>query len=238
MLFLIGGLTDSLSPCALTNLAFFIAVLAFFSFQPRVMRSAALFFILGIFTVTFLMMTWLMVPVRTSAVFYNVCRIVYLFLGPGVFILGTIHLLEWRRSRRTKNFDHFLLPFPQSFRGAVRLRRKLIDSQTLHSKKTDFLFLLVGIVLGFIGSVCPEQTYVTTRMYLLANENQIGMFLLLLLAYCGGFVASMLLVLGLGWRVLRSQKLTGWIRNHAGWVKMVYAAVFWAVGLGLIYTFL
>ena len=235
--FVVGGFTDSINPCALTTIAFFVIVLLFFLNYRKVMLVFGGSFILGVLgTIFFLTMGW-GDPVRSSAVFFLMCRIIYLIVALIALGLGTLSLRDWWFYKKTKSKNSLAMKFPVI---SKRLDQMLFNLSS--DWKSTLWFPLVciaaGILTAFLMSIYPEQTYISMTVYTLNVQQQPIVSILSLFLYSLCFIFPLVFSFVFVILSLQSKSFLTLTQRYWAGIKIICSAVFFAVGLGLMYAFL
>ena len=98
-----GGFTDSLNPCALTTIVFFVISLFLFLNRRKGMIIFGGCFILGVLGATFFLIMGFGDPVRSSPIFFLMCRVIYLLIALIALGLGVVSLRDWWVYKKTKS---------------------------------------------------------------------------------------------------------------------------------------
>ncbi len=218
--FVAGGFTDSLNPCGLTVLIFFVTFLLFLNKERRAVVKGGCLFILGLFLSKFLMIGPLE-GIRDLAAFWTVGRFLYLWIALLALVGAGFQMRDWWVCKKSKSESgsSLKIAFPKTILG------------------NPLFSFGGGILLGIVGSICPEPFYLTTFLYALAMEGRLLAVISGWLMYALGFILPLVGVLLLWAGGIRSQRLRTVLEERRAMVKIVCSAVLFAVGLGLIYTF-
>ena len=237
--FVFGGLTDSVNPCALTIAVFFIVLLCFFSSYPKFLIGAGGAFILGVFLACFFSSLGIWDIVRTSSLFFLVCRISYLVIASLILVVAVLSMKRWWEDKKnvSKNTARTLFPWDIKILDEKNAGNKLNFLRDSPAFVFFFSFLL-GVALTLLGSVCPEQINVSVIVYALMSQLQISELLSSLLVYSLCFIVPLIFIWLFALVISNSNRFKKTITEHLGTVKVIYCAVLFAIGLGLIYTFL
>ena len=237
--FVVGGFTDSLNPCSLTAAVFFMVLLFFFSSQPKLLVVAGASFILAAFLTCFFSSLGIWDLVRSSSLFFVMCRVSYLLIASLALVLAAFSMQRWWDDKKnsSKNVPRILFPWDFKIFDEKKDQKRF----GVYLERMVVVFLLaffLGGVLTLLGSVCPQQIYVSVIVYTLMTQTQIFEVLSSLLVYSFCFVVPLIFIFAFAIIIARSQSLKKMIRGQIGTVKIVYCAFLFAVGLGLVYTFL
>ena len=235
--FLVGGLTDSLNPCALTTIVFFVIVLHFFINHRKVMVVFGGSFILGVLGTIFFLTMGLGDPVRSSPLFFLMCRIIYLVIALIALGLGVVNLREWWIYKRTKSMDSFGMKFPMISKKFDQILHK-ISPDWKNALWFSLVCVAAGILSAFVMSIYPEQTYISMTVYALNVQQQPMISILSLFLYSLCFVFPLVFLLVFVILSLRLNNFSTITQRYRAAIKIICAAVLIAVGVGLIYAFL
>ncbi len=235
--FVVGGFTDSINPCALTTIVFFVILLSFFVNHRKVMVVFGGCFILGVLGMIFLLTMGFEDPIRSSPIFFLVCRIIYLVIALVAVGLGIMNLRDWWFYKRKKPTDSIGMKFPVISQRLDQMIVK-ISSDWKNALWFPFACVLAGILSAFVMSIYPEQTYISMAVYTMNVQQQSMNAIMSLFLYSLCFVFP--LVFSFIFIVLSSQSkdFLTIVGRYRSAIKMICSAVFFAIGLGLMYAFL
>lgn len=220
-----SGLADGVGICGAVGLVFFAGFLSFLCRRGILLALAGATYIIAAF--------WTMVSVGVglfsrliiSDVFLTVSRFVYLAVGAVFFVLGTLNFRGWLMRRR--------MPAPQGT-SSEREEGNIL-------KLLGYCFFVVflagaaGFLLTILASLRVPQPYVTAMVYAFSVEEKIWEAVLGMMVYAFGYVAPAMAV-WIGIFALRQLRRKGWGPGPAQ-IKLMAAAVFWALSAGLFYVF-
>ncbi len=194
-------------------------------------------FILGVLGTIFFLTMGFGDPVRSSPIFFLACRIIYLMIALIALGLGVVNLRDWWVTKRTKSTDSIGMKFPVISQGVDQMILK-ISSDWKNALWFPFACVLAGVLSAFVMSIYPEQTYISMTVYTM-NVQQQGMnamMSLFLYSLCFVFplVFSFLFVV----LSLQSKDFLAIVQRYRAATKIICSAVFFAIGLGLMYAFL
>lgn len=241
MLALITGLRDSVaSPGALTAAFLFSLFVLFLAGRGKKIGSSGLLFILGVVVgVCFLSLG--LCDGLLSSVFIDIYwNTSYFIISCSFCILGVICLGDWwmqfkKGSPQKGKMKFLFLNSPYLFSS------KIEKDSNPKNFLTKVLYPLGCIVLGIYVSILeaawPPNGNVN-RLYsefMKSGKSLAGLSLFLL--YGLGYVSLMLMILGLLFFVLRSEKFVGELRESISKLQIYSAAFFLGFGLILLYYF-
>ena len=194
-------------------------------------------FILGGLATIFFLTMGLGDPVRSSSLFFLICRIIYLIIALIALGLGVVNLRDWWIYKKTKSTDSLLRKFPIV---SQRLDQMLLKISTDGKNMLWFPFVCIaaGIFTAFLMSIYPEQTYISMTVYALNVQQQPMISVMSLFLYSLCFIFPLVFSLVFVILSFQSKSFLTIVQRHWAAAKIICSAVFFAIGLGLIYTFL
>ena len=240
MPFFIGGVTDSLNSCALTNLVLFLTLIWSFAPQERRMLVSELAFILGAWGTSFLTIMGFLEKFRMTGTFFLISRVFYLLLALVALMVAWFHMRDWLNFRKTNSVDSFRIKFPAFTTSSDQIVQPydLTKKEILSLPGVFWGALAIGGVMGFLGSICPEQLYITAGLYALSVQGQPIAAIFSALFYSLSFILPLFFFLILSFLAVRSAKFRAAFKDSISTWKIICSAVFFAIGFGLIFTFL
>ncbi len=240
--FFIGGVNDSLNPCAITNLVFLSIGMFFLIFYPDKMLRLGFYFILGVFLSSFLVISGFFNAVRASALFSTGAQGFYILTGAFLIFLAWRNIHDWCLYKQTNNTASFKIKFPLS---VEKTGEESEPKQKITKKPNLFIGLesrwwpfLLGLILSLLASACPEQLYVTTNFYLLFVENQRIPALASAFCYSLSFIIPLIISLVFMLVISRDKRCVEFLTKYMPTLKIFCSAIFLAIGIGLIFSFL
>lgn len=232
-----GGLTDSINPCALTTIVFFVISLFFFVNHRKGMVVFGGCFILGVMGTIFLLTMGLADPVRSSPIFFLACRIIYLVIALIAVGLGVLNLRDWWVYKKRKSADSAGMKFSVISKRLDQLLAK-ISSDWKNALWFPFVCGAVGILTAFVMSIYPEQTYISMTVYTLNVQQQSMNAIMSLFLYSLCFVFPLVFLFVFILLSSQSKFFLTIAARYRPMIKMGCSAVFFAIGLGLLHVFL
>ena len=240
MPFFIGGVTDSINSCALTNLVLFLTLIWSFAPQERRMLVAGLAFILGAWGTSFLTIMGFLEKFRITGTFFLISRIFYLLLALAALMVAWLHMRDWLNFRKTNSVDSFRIKFPAFTTPLDQVVQPydLTKKEILPLPGVFWGALIIGGVMGFLGSICPEQIYITAGLYALGVQGQPIVAVFSAFIYSLSFALPLFFFLVLSFWAVCSAKFRAALNGSISTWKIICSAIFFAIGFGLIFTFL
>lgn len=207
---LAAAVVDSLNPCAVATLVFFMSLLTVAHIGVRRMWLAGLAFLAAVY-MTYLaigfglwrLLGWLVV-IRHFRVLLD---------GAMVLVLAGLAFLSFRdaiRFRRTGRSEDVALKLP----GRVQARIHAVLRGGLRRRHLVAGGFGAGVVVTVLESVCTGQVYVPALVLTIRQGESAGRCLAYLLAYNAVFVTPLLVVLALTCAGLGTPALVAWSRRN------------------------
>ena len=217
-----GGLVDSLNPCAISTLVFFISLLSVAGFRGRRLFLPGGAFVLGSFLTYFALGLGLLNVLRALTAFR------WLRIGLDAAMVALLAVLAWLSFRDAWRFRRTGNP------GDVSLQLSAGGKQRIHAIMRRGLawrhLLLGGFAVGSavtaLESVCTGQVYVPTLVFILKSGQSGPRALGYLVVYNLMFVLPLLVILALTYRGLQMPRLLDWSRRNVVLSKILLGLFF------------
>lgn len=234
---MVGGFTDSINPCALTTIVFFVIFLSFFANHRKGMVVFGGCFILGVLGTIFLLTMGIADPIRSSPVFFLACRIIYIVIALIALGLGIVNLRDWWILKKRKSTGPSGGKFSAIFQRFNQALLKIL-ADWKNALWFSLVCVLAGILSAFVMSICPEQTYISMTVYTLNVQQQSMKAVMSLFLYSLCFIFPLLFLLMFVYLSSQSKSFLAIAARYGATIKIICSAIFFAIGLGLIYIFL
>ncbi|MDD5195644.1 MAG: hypothetical protein PHQ96_08250, partial [Candidatus Omnitrophica bacterium] len=166
-----------------------------------------------------------------------VIKIFYYLTAVFCFVLAGLSIYDWLKYKKTKETSGLLLQLPENIKKRIHgvigggLREKkgrgLID--------LGFSSFLIGCLVSLLEAACTSQVYVPTIVFILQNYPLKIKALSYLLLYNLMFVMPLVVIFLLSLLGVSSKKFNSLLRNNLGAIKIIMAAIFFVLGLLLIW---
>lgn len=228
-----AGIQDSLNPYTASVLLFFLIVLSSGSQTRKRLVTAGISFIASSAVTMFLIVTgaldwWLDLP--GTEVFARIC----LFGIAGVLIgYGFLIFRGWILEKKNSRAPMQILPVFPGMRGVEGER------QGIRLRGTIVAFVLMGIWGAFIGSIWPQDYHLYVMYYFWVSGGQPALSARFFALYSAAFVVPAAVVVCVAVADAACLKGTNPIfRCMIPYIRIGTSAVFFSVGIGLIYLLL
>ena len=217
-----AGAVDSINPCAIGTLVFFMSLLLVAGVRGAVLLAAGAAFVAACF-VTYL------------ALGFGLLRVLQMFVGLAVLrrlldaamlaVLAVLAVLSFRdawRYARSRNPRDVTLQLSDGMKARIHATlRRGVGAPRLALGAAG-----AGVVVTAIESVCTGQVYVPTLVLVLKTGESPGRALLYLLAYNCMFVLPLIVVVALMLRGMQVQQLIAWSQRNVVVSKVLMGLIF------------
>jgi len=227
---MLAGLVDSLNPCAISTLVFFMSALSVAHVRKRRLLIAGAGFVLASFVTYFALGFGLLGALRLLTGFQVLRQIVDVGMTALLLILAVISLRDALAYRRTGKASDVRLQLPE------RLKTRLhgLVRTGVRSHHIAVAGVLLGAAVTLIESVCTGQVYVPTLVLVVRAGRSAGHALTLLGLYNLMFVTPLIIVFALVYKGLETPALLKWSRANVVPGKLLMAALFVAMAVLII----
>lgn len=226
-----AGLGDGINPCAFATIIFMVVYLTAVGRNKNEVLVAGVFFALAIFITYFLLGVGVLIFLR-SLRFLGWIKEAVLAAAAGLCLLfGVISLRDFFAGRKGDT-QNVLLRLPK------RLKSKIQVTVAKRSRSGNIALgaLGLGFSVSLLEAVCTGQIYLPIIVFMTKIAGPFrGQAYKLLLIYNLAFIVPLLIVFGLIYAGVGSERLAGFTRRHILKAKIVLAAVFFFLGGTLLY---
>lgn len=216
---------DSLNPCAISALVFFVSLMAAARLTVSRMWLSGLAFLAGCYLTYFALGVGLLKVLGCLVALREWRPALDLLLMTGMVCLALLSFTDAYRYHRTGRGANVSLKLPLRIQNLVhRVMRRGLKSH--HWVLGGFG---VGVAVTLLESVCTGQVYVPALAMMLKSGHTIWRCTFYLLVYNAVFVMPLLIVLGLTCAGLQTASLVAWSRNNVVVSKILLGVLF--VGL-------
>ncbi len=218
-----AGLLDGINPCAFTTLIFLLAALAVAGRSRREIFVLGLFYSASVFVTYFLVGLGFFQMIRAAHAFPVFARGIRWVLVAVLLVFAALSVYDWTRIRSGRPRE-ILLQLP------VSLKRRIHGSIRAYTRSAAVAggAIVLGCLVSVFELACTGQIYFPTLTYLAREEADVRSYLLLGL-YNVGFIAPLLVVFGISYAGVSSQRIARAFQTHLGAVKLGTAALFLAL---------
>lgn len=219
---LAAGLIDSLNPCAIATLVFFMSLLAARGARAPRLLAAGLAFAAGSWLAYFALGLGLLHAWRALDAFRQLRASINTAMAFILILLAILSLRDALRYRRSGRARDITLQLPRAVRQAIhgRLRHGLGARLLIPS------MLAAGVAVTLLESLCTGQIYLPTLALVARASPSPWRALGYLAGYNLMFILPLLAVLALALAGLRFTRLLHWSRRTVILAKLLAALLF------------
>ena len=231
------GCLEGLSPCAMSTLVVFVALLLNIGNTRLKIFVVGSFFVAAVGGVAFYVGLGLVEPVLHATLFLITSRIVYIVISILAIGLGLLEMYDWWIYKKTRDPGRCRIKFlffsnpsePKGFIAAGNKSRFFWPALVI-------LGVAGGALFSLLASSCPSRFLTPVTLYALSTQGQRLQVVGALGLYSIGFILPLLMVfvilLGMG-----SNRCRLMMGRHLPEVQMISSALFLALGVGLLLMF-
>jgi|GEM_PF-1056945 len=230
---LFAGFIDGLNPCAFAAIVFFIAYLTMILKKPkREIFFTGLSFILGVFITYFLIGLGLARLLQTIKGLTLLSQVLYFLIGLLTLILAYFSFRDYFAVKKLEKGQEgkVVLQLPQFFRWKIY---EVIEKQAKLKYFIVFAFIS-GVLISILEFFCTGQVYLPTIIYMITQitnyKLQITGYLVL---YSLMFILPLVIIFGLVYFGVSSEKIEMVGRRHIATVKFLTGLIFLFLSLSM-----
>lgn len=229
---LLAGLVDSINPCAIATLVFFIAYLGATGRTKKQVLIIGISYTLGIFLTYMLLglgIYSLIATSRTEIEWFS--RILYPIIIIVTFAFGFYSLYDFNKARKGKK-EEMKLQLPKSVKSLIG---RIIKHQV--SLRYFVLFAIItGVLISTLEFLCTGQIYLPTIIVVASTVPEFqGQAVLLLLLYNLMFILPLVIIFTLVYFGMRSEQLQDVLDKNRALFKLLTTIVFFVLGIFLVW---
>jgi glutaredoxin len=227
---IVGGLIDSINPCAFATLVFLINYLAAVGRKGRDVLIVGGAFAAGVFVAYFaiglglseaLLQLQALPLISAGLTWCIICL---------TFVLAVISLYDFAQALRGKT-DEVVLRLPHS----IRMRINHLITRKLRTRSLALAALVLGLAVSLLELVCTGQVYLPLIQFMDSVSVDRTRTVCLLGLYNLAFVAPLIAIMLAGSLGMGSERLTRMAKEHVAPAKLAMAAFFATLGGLLLY---
>lgn len=227
-----AGLVDSINPCAIATLIFFIGYLSVTGRTKRQILIIGLAYTLGIFiTYMVLGLGIYYLIAKSSDQIEMFARLLYPTMAAIVIFFGLYSLYDFFKARKGKK-EEMKLQLPKPIKS-------LISRMIKHQVKLRYFTLiaiLTGVIISMLEFLCTGQVYLPTIVLVFAEVPEFqGQAAGLLLLYNLMFVLPLIIIFVGVYFGMSSEQLQDGLDRHRPLIKLLTAIVFFCLAVWLIW---
>jgi cytochrome c biogenesis protein CcdA len=218
---LVAGLVDSINPCAIATLIFFLSYMTLGGRRPRDLLWIGGLFTLGTFLTYFLIGLGLLRALRSLQAVPALARWLYPVAAVVTLVLAVISFLDYRRAGRGET-GQIALQMPR----ALKLKVHAAIRTRLGLRQLAPAAFFTAVVVSALEFTCTSQVYLPTLMYMAqAGEQRLKAFALLIL-YNLMFVLPLILLSTAAYFGASARALAQLAARHTATAKLAMSLLF------------
>ncbi|MCX7927811.1 MAG: hypothetical protein N2606_06735 [Candidatus Omnitrophica bacterium] len=234
-----AGLVDGINPCAFTVIVFFVSFLALQGYNKRQLLWIGISFIMAVFITYVLIGLGIFGFLYATKGFWLMRKIATIGIGIFSIVLGFLAIFDAISFIQTKKPDNMVLKLPYAIKNRIQAIITTGHRKNQDKKKSllglFFTATSTGFVVSILEAVCTGQVYLPTISFVLkvtALKFQAFGYLIL---YNLMFIIPLVIVLLLALLGATASQFSQFIHKHMVKVKILMAAIFFCLGVFLIW---
>ena len=224
----IAGLLDGINPCAFTTIIFLISMLAYLGKSRRQMAAVGIGFTCAVFGTYFLLGLGLLETIRIFSVSSGISITLAYAAAALAFALAAWSFVDFARYTRSGDVKKVTLGLPRS----VKARIHKVIREGLKTRGLVIGSVTVGALVALLESLCTGQVYLPTIIFVARAPGLRANAIAYLLFYNLMFIVPLLIILGVAYLGVSSERLGTFLRRHLAALKLAMAVLF--AGLGVL----
>lgn len=220
-----AAVVDSINPCAMSTLVFFMSLLSVSRIGTARMWLAGLSFLLACFMTYLAIGFGLLKALEWLTAFHGAKRGMEFVLLAVMGVFAVISFRDAWRYHRSGDAGEVSLKLPRS----MQVRIHQIMRSGLNQRSLVIGGLGMGAVVTVIESVCTGQVYVPALVMMIKSGQSLVRSVLYLLLYNAIFVAPLAIVLALTCGGMGTPALVAWSRRNVTTSKVLLGMFFLAM---------
>lgn len=227
-----AGLVDSINPCAIATLIFFIGYLFITGRTKKQILVIGMAYTLGIFiTYTALGLGFYYLIATSSNRIVMFARLLYPVMAIILYLCGFYSLYDFNKARKGKK-EEMKLQLPKPVKS-------LIGRVIKHNVKLRYFTLiaiLTGVVISLLEFLCTGQVYLPTIVLVVQTVPEFQAEAIgLLLLYNLMFVLPLIFIFTAVYRGMGSEQLMKALDENRALIKLIFAFVFFCFGTWMLF---
>jgi cytochrome c biogenesis protein CcdA len=229
---LLAGLVDSVNPCAIATLIFFLSYLAFTGRRSRELLGVGAAFTVGVFLTYFLIGLGLLRLLHLFPITTTLARWVYPTTGVATLILAGISFRDGLKARRGQTAAMTLqLPKPLKRLTHRAIRTQMGAKGPMSAGRLAGAAFASAVVVSALEFTCTSQVYLPTLMYMTQVEGHRLRATWLLVLYNLMFVAPLVVLFLLSALGANSRSVGAFFARKTAITKLAMSFLFASLSL-------
>ncbi len=229
---LLAGIVDSINPCAIATLIFFIAYLAATGRTKKQVLFIGIAYAFGIFITYMALGLGIYSIIATSRREVDLfSEILYPIMITITFLFGFYSIYDYHKVRKGKKED-MKLQLPKGIKSMIS---RIIKHQV--PLRYFVLFAIItGVLISTLEFLCTGQIYLPTIIVVASTVPEFqGQAVVLLFLYNLMFILPLVIIFTLVYFGMSSEHLQGFLDRNRAMFKLLTAIVFFVLGFFLMW---
>ncbi len=222
-----AGLVDGLNPCAFGVIIFFVMFLSTLKRSKWEIFITGTAFTIAVFLTYFLVGAGLLKFLIELPFFDVIAKWVFASMMILTFVLAVLSIVDFFRTFKG-NAGDMLLKLPKGIKQ--RIHRTIIKENSPRAKRNMIVAAsTTGFLISLMELACTGQVYLPTLVLMTRAQDTRGMAWLYLFLYNLMFIIPLVIIFAIALFGVSSQNLTKFLERNARWIKLLLAAIFFAL---------
>jgi uncharacterized membrane protein YgcG len=217
----VAGLVDSINPCAIATLIFFLSYLTLGGRQPRDLLWIGGLFTLGAFLTYFLIGLGLLQALHSLRFVPLFARALYPLAALVTLTLAALSFRDFRRARRSET-ARLSLQLPRG----IKLQIHAVIRTQLRLRHIALAAFATAVLVSALQFVCTAQIYLPTLMYMAQVGDQRLRAIALLLLYNLMFVLPLIVLFLAAYLGVSTRTMARLAARHTATAKLAMSLLF------------
>ena len=233
LLALFMGLKASINPFMLATVLIYVSLLSLLTHTRRQLIISGFFYVLSVWSVNFLVLVGSYDHLIYRSFFSVVISLVYSIIVILFIYTGWLHLHDWIHVKKHQDVLMFRVRSPRSLDGSPKTKH------LLHTIVLVFVFMVTGWVISVFEARLSQNYYLFVTMQRLIKAKG---------TFTGAYFSFATYMLAYSWSLIFvwalyvidsfSIRTKTWFNRFIIIEKLIYAALYWAVSVGIMYYLL
>ncbi len=242
-----GGLVDGINPCAFTAIIFFVSFMSLQGYRRAGIIISGMAFMISSFITYCLIGLGIFASLYKAQVFEGLSRILNISIGILSIVLGALSVYDCVKFYRTGTTEGMILQLPKGLKdkihssigGSYRVQRPGA-SFAAGRNSTGLIFsgLATGFFVSLFEAACTGKMYFPTIAFVIKTASSRVLALKYLLLYNIMFSVPIFVIFIFSVMGVTSEIFAKMVRRHMIKIKVIMAAVFFALGILLLLAYL
>jgi thiol-disulfide isomerase/thioredoxin len=228
---IIAGLVDSINPCAIAGLIFFISYLAYTQRKGKEVLFIGILYSSGVFSANLLLGLWFKHMLVYVERFTLISALIYPATGVMALVFAALSYRDYCRARDGDPSEMTL----QMPKWAKRATHTIVRTAARTEYLGAFAFF-VGFGITFFEFLCTGQVYLPTIVYILGVPELRSQAMFYLVLYNLLFISPLIVVFVAAYLETTSKSMQDLFKKHVAGTKLAATLFFLLIGVVMLVT--